>query len=248
MALTLNRLNKEITTFQQNHDLLNSWLFGDPWEKNAKFNIQYPMLFGMVRPSPIQGTSETFVIEFFVCDKPGVNKRGEIEALSDTKQIANDVLAYFAGETFVDDFQIDKQDTVNIVPFVESFDNNVCGWSFELPLKQPFEWDLCVVPYSGSPAELSDGAATIYDQNNNLRHTLYPGDMLILNDLTFKEEDYTISGSSLTSVETPAFVVGLFIEGQRATLGERLVSIVGNVFNLDDDYTGSKATIVYYHT
>lgn len=218
MALTLNRLNKEITTFQTNHKILKTWLFGDPWEKNAKFNIQYPMLFGMVRPSPIQGTSETFVIEFFVCDKPGVNKRGEIEALSDTKQIANDVLSYLNGETFTDDFQIDQNGTISMVPFVESFDNNCCGWSFELPLKQPFEWDLCSVPYSGSPATLSESTVEIYDQHGNLLYTLYPGQMLVVNDLTTETETYTVTGTSQAILHTPLVIYGVFMNGQRLTL------------------------------
>jgi hypothetical protein len=189
------------------------------------------MLFGMVRSSPIQGTSETFVIEFFVVDKPGVNKRGEIEALSDTKQIANDVLSYLNGETFTDDFQIDQDETINMVPFVESFDNNCCGWSFEVPLKQPFEWDLCSVPYDGSPATLSDGTASIYDQNNNLRYSLYPGDMLILNDLTFVTEDYTVIGTTQTITQTPIAIFGVYMNGQKLTL--------------TTDYTISGTTITF---
>jgi hypothetical protein len=231
MALTLNRLNREIATFKTNHAQLNTWLFGDPWEKNAKINIEYPMLFGMVKPSPIQGTSETFVIEFFVCDKPGVNKRGEIEALSDTKQIANDLLSYLAGEDFTDDLQIDKDETIQLSPFVESFDNNVCGWSFEVPIKIPFEWDLCSVPYTGSPATASDGAATIYDQNNNLQYTLYPGDMLILNDLTFVTEDYTVTGTTQSVAQTPVAIFGVYMNGQKLTI--------------TSDYTISGTTITF---
>ena len=67
--LTLNRLIKEIETYKSNHDILKTWVFGDPWEPNAKHDIQYPLLFGMIQPSPISGTKEGFSILFTVCDR-----------------------------------------------------------------------------------------------------------------------------------------------------------------------------------
>lgn len=193
--LTLNRLITEVETFQNNHDqlTLGSWIFGDPWEANAKHNIAYPLLFGMIQPSSTNGTKETFSISFTVCDREKTDKSNTTNVLSNTKQIANDLIVYFQqNQNFTDDFTIDEQ--VTFEPFVESFDDHCAGWTFTVNFNSPFEWNLCGVPYTGSPASLSDGTVTIYDQNNNLVTNLYPG------------QTYTVvvasgidSGSSTTS-------------------------------------------------
>lgn len=59
------------------------------------------------------------------------------------------------------------------------------------------------------------------------------------------EETFTISGSSQVLTHAPIGVSNHYIEGQRATLGQRIVSIVGNLITFDADYTGLSLTSVY---
>ena len=152
---------------------MKSWIFGDPWEANAKHDIQYPLLFGMIQPSPISGTKETFSISFTVCDRERVDKSNTLEVLSNTKQLVNDLLSYFKYEEFTDYFNIDE--TITPDPFIESFNDNCAGWTFTVNFNQPFEWDLCSVPYTGSPAPLSTDYVTIVDQDGNILATMQTG-------------------------------------------------------------------------
>lgn len=152
---------------------MKTWVFGDPWEPNAKHDIQYPLLFGMVEPSPISGTKEGFTILFTVCDREKTDRTNTLEVLSNTKQLVNDLLSYFKYEDFNDYFTIDENITPE--PFVESFNDNCAGWSFSVTFNQPFEWDLCSVPYSGSPSALNPDYVQIVDQDNNVLAQLKVG-------------------------------------------------------------------------
>lgn len=149
--LTLNRLITEIQTFVTNHDALNTFVFGDPWEQAAKSDIKYPLLFCMIEPSTVEGTSETFTLSVTICDLERTDKTNTVRILSDCKRYCNDFITYFAQANFTDDFQLDE--TLTFDPFVESFNDNCAGWTFLANFKQPFRWDLCSVPYTGAPTE-----------------------------------------------------------------------------------------------
>jgi hypothetical protein len=179
--LTLNRLITEVRTFQTNHDELNTWIFGDPWEAEAQHEVQYPLLFGMIQPSPISGSKETLSISFTICDREKTNKENTLNVLSVCKQIANDLVTYFRKEEFTDFFKIDED--IIFEPFVESFPDVCAGWTFTVNFNQPFDWNLCGVPYTGSPSSLSDGSVKVYDQDDNLLYTLYPGQTLTVEAL-----------------------------------------------------------------
>ena len=142
-------------------------MFGESWEANAKHDNDYPLLYGAVRPSPIVGTSETFRLEFAICTKAGINRRGVTEALSDTKQICKDLISYFTNPYFDDDFQINKQSGVTLNPFQDADDDGVYGWSFELDIIAPFDWDVCQIPVTGLPVPSNTGLVEIYDINTN---------------------------------------------------------------------------------
>ena len=228
--LTLNRLITEIRTFQSNHDQLKSWVFGDPWEANAKHEVQYPLLFGMIQPSSTNGTKETFSISFTVCDREKTDRSNTLNVLSNCKQIANDLVVYFKQNTsFTDFFQVDEQ--ITFEPFIESFDDNCAGWTFTVNFNQPFEWDLCGVPVTGNPANLSEEGVKVYDQNNNLLFTKYDGEVLIVNNLTTVTETYTVTGTTQALNHTPSIIYGVYMNGQN--------------LNVTTDYTITGATLTF---
>ena len=172
--VTLNQILKEIQLFATNHkQLKGSWFFGDPFEENAKFDNRFPLIFGMVRPSPLHWQQELSIFEIYVCDKPGINKRSEQEILSDTKLIFKDFLSYMKGAKFTEDFDLNTDVTLD--PFVESFDDSVSGWSGLVEFQSIYDWDLCSVPTTGLPVVSDENAVNIIDQNNNVIATIPSG-------------------------------------------------------------------------
>jgi hypothetical protein len=180
--LTLSRLITEIQGFVANHEALNTFVFGDPWEVQSKKAIQYPLLFGMIEPSAIEGTSEGFTMSITVCDLERKDKSNTVKVLSDTKIWAKHFLTYFRQEQFADFFTVEE--SVNKDPFVESFNDHCAGWTFQVTFKQPYEWDLCGVPYVGQPVNVDAQFVYILDQDNNIIETLTVGQSYTVTQLT----------------------------------------------------------------
>lgn len=62
---------------------------------------------------------------------------------------------------------------------------------------------------------------------------------------TLVTEQFTIAGSSQNLGNIPVKTYGYYIDGQKAKVGGRIVSIVGTLVTFDSDYTGSDFEAVY---
>ena len=199
MALTLNNLVSKLEEFVTNHEILNSWYFNDPWYglKDGE-SIQYPMMFGRLKPSRLGINTDFTTFEIFVCDRVKKDKLNETEAASNTKSLAKDLLSYLKQTQWTEFLNV-KTD-VTLEHFFESFDDEVTGCKFDLEIKTAFEWDLCSVPITGAPSQPNYGNVTIVDQDGNTIATLTYGQSYTVEVLS--QIIQTLNTPSVTIIQT----------------------------------------------
>lgn len=145
---TLNSIIQQIELFQQNHEQLNSFYFGEISDVGASNAENYPMLRCVLRPEGSERGEalNSFYFDFAVLDIP--NKTGNDtnvqECLSDTKLIADDLVAYFRYTKFETPLKI--QLPVTMQSGTEMTDDEVTGWMFTIKMSLAQGLDLCAIP------------------------------------------------------------------------------------------------------
>lgn len=142
--ITLNNLIALIQTFVSSHLQIKTWYLGNRWDElSGGQSIAYPMLFGDLKGSQVSGTTDTFQIEFCICDKVEKGNRAMLlEVLSDTKLMALDFLSY--ANSMSSSIVINKE--ISFEEATEIGDDEVAGWFFTVEFKQKFEYDKCSIP------------------------------------------------------------------------------------------------------
>lgn len=149
---TLNKILKRLELFQTQHKQLNSFFFGSLPEIGASNSVNYPLLYCQLAEdaSEVGERVEYFNMEFWIVDLPNTktNKNRSVqEALSDTKQIANDLVAYLKYTDFSEGgLLIDLP--VSMRDLIDAGNDCVSGWSFTIRLKAANQLDLCGIPIS----------------------------------------------------------------------------------------------------
>ena len=139
---TLNKLNRLASEFVAQHKQLKSYRLED---NSAFSDIVYPLLSGVLQPSPIEKQSEKIVIRWYVSGKVVKGAANRIDVLSDTKLIGLDVLSYFKQKDYGTDY-VDVEMSATMNDFIDADDDEVSGWWFDMTFITKFEWDLCGIP------------------------------------------------------------------------------------------------------
>jgi len=140
---TLNKLNKIIQEFVANHRQIKSWRL----ENYGDFSdITYPLLAGLIQPSPVDSASSSFVVKFWILDKVTKGLNNQVDCLSDTHSMGLDVLSYFKQTNFDELGYLGVVQTATFDRVIEDGEDEVSGWTFEVTFKTIFEWDLCSIP------------------------------------------------------------------------------------------------------
>ena len=162
--INLKRVVKDFKTFTENHKQLNSFGFGDikqltslissrTDDKNNVDNlgVLYPLLYMVPEPAVLDDRTTTLSFNVIICDILNTkNYDNELDVLSNTLLICQDVLAEFKRYNAVDEYNIYENYEVKLpatcVNFSESTDDYVAGWNInmEIVLTQPL--DRCDIP------------------------------------------------------------------------------------------------------
>jgi hypothetical protein len=192
-VLTLNQLIKRIQTFATAHkQLKGSFLFELPNIKGPDEARTYPCLTALLVSTEPSEQQETFSILFTVWDLPSDdNHRMQAqEVLSDTKLIANDIVAYL--KYGMEDVSLDVP--VTMTPVYDAGEDGSYGWEFTLNLRLNQGLDLCFVPY-----DLITANIYTYDIDGGAATTIY------LNTVTGGTAttlyDNTINGGNATTLQ-----------------------------------------------
>lgn len=197
--LTLNQLIAKIQAFATAHkQLKGSFLFELPNIKGSDQARIYPCLTALLASSEPSEQQEVYSILFTVWDLPSDdNHRIQAqEALSDTKLISNDLIAYL--KYGIDDILLDVP--VTMTPVYDSGEDGCYGWEFTLNLRLNQGLDLCSVPANGviSPPDMN--VVSIFDQDGNLLDTLKSGQSYFVTVVS------AIDGGSATTIFTNTII------------------------------------------
>lgn len=82
---------------------------------------------------------------FFMCPHQITDDK-VLEMVSDLKKVANDFCIYFRQTKFSDNVTFTVDEVVVMNDFNRSWNNDWCGWTFEINVKQFLDWDKCGIP------------------------------------------------------------------------------------------------------
>lgn len=248
---TLNNINQIFQEFVKAHinlgNNLSSWgkryYFGIAGEHEAKpGGVRYPMMVAELQNSPLNTKLDSYVFKMYILTQHKLYEGRDVEALSDTKQIGVDFIAYLRQTKFAASKTFTIDESIVMTDFHRSFNDGCCGWHFTMTVKQFLDLDLCGIPLNGSvPQPVNNGVVKTFDQHGNLLYTLYPGQMLVVNDLTTVTEDYTVTGTTQATAQTPLVVYGVYVNGVQTTD----YTLVGNVITFDWALAADKVSIIY---
>ena len=93
MALTLNQIVNQITTFGNNHEQIKFVYFGDVWERLSNGEVTYPALFFTLTDAQILAKQIQYNFSIYVMDRMLMEETNETEVLSDMTLIGQDMVA-----------------------------------------------------------------------------------------------------------------------------------------------------------
>lgn len=147
MKITYNQIISEFETFATNHKQINEFANGDLWEvvqHNKLTDFTYPLLFVTDSPAALGDGEITNSFNVLVMDQ--ANEDIENEVKSDTLLILLDFIAYFE-KLYRDNWKyVSIQKSGSVEPFTERFDDTLTGWTININLKQPLQYDECQIP------------------------------------------------------------------------------------------------------
>lgn len=145
MAKSYIQVRDRIKAIATSHLQINTFGAGDLWEVATSGTVNYPMFWAVTQGSEIKRGEIGYKFQFVVMDLVEVGEGNEDDVLSDTHQILADVLAELKMGAY-SDIDMKLGDTFSTQSFTEKFDESVAGWSCDLTIWTPFNWDSCNIP------------------------------------------------------------------------------------------------------
>ena len=145
MLQTVNQLLKLIKDTSENHNQVNKFLFAKDWDFETEGQVKYPLV-GVALVQPAQFITRVIEYDFtiWVADLVKKDRSNELEVLSDTIQIAVDIVSDLIQNNQDDEMEITQN--ISYTPFTEKWDSEVSGWTFELKIRVPSINNECQIP------------------------------------------------------------------------------------------------------
>jgi len=207
---SLNQFVSLLNSLASAHEQIKTFGEGDVWEIGASGAIQYPLMWAVPQPSSTAQKLLNMKFSLIFADILDSDKSNEQDVLSDTMQIALDILAQLNNPDYTDDFILDPN--ANLTPFTEKFDDDVAGWKADINIKINFLSDRCAVPSTIVPSVSAPFAAPVIVRNSDGSYSvsfdaggtgIIPDSVIKNSDNSFSHtlpatETYTIPDSSIT--------------------------------------------------
>lgn len=141
---TLNNIVQIVSDYVDSSTLLKGFYFGELPDKQAGEAILYPCIQMVAISSQVKERQDTYKFHVYVMDRELDDRSNEVEVLSDTKLIANDLIAYFRQTQFDNNMSIETE--TEMQPFTQSFEDMCAGWDFPINVKQFLDLNICQIP------------------------------------------------------------------------------------------------------
>ena len=238
---TLNQLIQLFEDKKANHSILSNgtFYFGDPWEFAQSNEITYPFWGCTLNNSVINGNLATTNFQFFFCDLVHKDESNETDVLSDLQLIAMDIYSQLKYD-LENYYDATVNDSAQLNDFTARFNDEVSGWELNLNINQFYDQSVCSTISAGNA-----GKVIIYNADGSVNSILNPNSFYYLpEDMTETAETYTVTGTSQTILQTPNFIFGVFMNGQKLTLTTDY-TVSGTTITFVDAKAADIITIVY---
>ena len=248
---SLNQFVSLLNSLASAHEQIRTFGEGDVWEIGASEAVQYPLMWAVPQPSSTAQKLLNMKFSLIFADILDPDKSNEQDVLSDTMQIALDILAQLNNPDYADNFILDP--SANLTPFTEKFDDDVAGWKADINIKINFLSDRCAVPSSTVPSISTPLNTPVIVKNSDGSYDVSfdAGSTAIIPDSVIKNSDdsftrslpatnsYTIPDSSITDSDGAISSLPATKSFSAKTLQELINSVsVSTIYN--DLVTASK--------
>lgn len=173
---TLNQVVKSLNDIADNHLQINHFFFGEEWDFASSGTVNTSAMIVVLQPSVLSGSTFTYDFKIYIGDLVKKDLGNKTEVLSDTMQIALDVIWQLQHPDY--DGVIDTDITLN--DFEDSFDCELYGYWFDLKIKYSNPFDRCAIPINPIVTSNPLNAVKIYDIEGTLLATVAPGGSYII--------------------------------------------------------------------
>lgn len=173
---SLNQVVKSLNDIADNHLQINHFFFGEEWDFASSGVVNTTAMIVVLQPSTLAGSTLTYDFKIFIGDLVQKDLSNKTEVLSDTMQVALDVIWQLQDPNY--EGVVDTNITLN--DFEDSFDCELYGHWFDLKIKYSNPFDRCAIPIIPIDNSLPLNGVTIYDIEGNLIATIAPGGSYII--------------------------------------------------------------------
>ena len=159
------------------HNQINSFGYGDITQITMDIETkQEPLYTKMyVVPGSVQLAQNRLLYNFsiIILDQVNEDLSNQQEVMSDTLEICKDIftILYQSYTAEWGGFSIDYTPLwgPNVTPFLERFETVLGGWTMNVQIEQPFDYNTCVLPISGFTIPRSVNKVTYYQIIDDLK-------------------------------------------------------------------------------
>jgi hypothetical protein len=142
--VTLKQIIEDFEDIANNHEQINSFGFGELEQLTMDIETEqeprYTKLYLIPNTTVLNQNQLTYNLRVIVVDRLNEDYSNQRDALSDTLEIIKDVFTIL----YLSEYESEWNAVVN--PFLEEFETKLCGWSMDLQITQPFDYNRCVLP------------------------------------------------------------------------------------------------------
>lgn len=146
---TLKNISDKFQAFATAHpNLKGNYFFGIGGEHEDVSTIKKgpPLMIAELTSSTIQVKMENYKFKMWFMCQHQLYENKNLEMLSDLKKIATDFCVHFRQTKQSDNPTFSIDETILMQDFNHSFNNDWCGWYFDINVKQFLDWDKCGIP------------------------------------------------------------------------------------------------------
>ncbi len=155
---TYNNVVETLKCIGELHEQIQTTTTGDIWEIDLEKNNKFPLYHINPTNVEISLSQKTFNFQVFIMDMVATDNSNEQEVLSDTLQIATDIISLLkhsellqtASAAHGEEPRYYVDDDFTCEPFTETYDNTLTGWVMDLSVIVESVLDSCDIPITQS--------------------------------------------------------------------------------------------------
>lgn len=157
MMVNYKQIIQDLSGIAYHHPQINSFGYGDITQLTLDIETKQEPVYAKMYVVPGQTILAQNRLDYnfsiIVCDLINNDLSNQEDVMSDTLEIIKDVwtILYQSYTKEYGDFSIDYEPLWNspVLPFLERYETLLGGWTMNITIEQPFDYNNCVLPVSG---------------------------------------------------------------------------------------------------